>query len=100
AKFHDAFCKDLPEAEARVMAVTQKPLHNSVFEASVSDAAWKTIPSWFVVSSQDHAINPELERFYAKRMNAKTSQVEASHVAFLSHPQEIAKVIEGAAEGK
>src|SRR5215469_14771181 len=53
AKFHDAFCKDLPDAEARVMAATQKPLHSSVFEASVAAAAWKSIPSWFVVSQQD-----------------------------------------------
>jgi pimeloyl-ACP methyl ester carboxylesterase len=97
AKFHDAFCKDLPDAEARIMAATQKPLHNSVFEASVPAAAWKTIPSWFVVSQQDHAINPDLERFYAKRMNAKTSELPSSHVAFLSHPKEVAKVIEDAA---
>jgi len=97
AKFHDAFCKDLPDAEARIMAATQKPLHNSVFEASVSAAAWKTVPSWFVVSQQDHAINPDLERFYAKRMNAKTSEIASSHVAFLSHPNEVAKVISAAA---
>jgi len=99
AKFHDAFCKDLPEAEARVMAATQKPLAGSVFEASVSAAAWKTVPSWYVVSSQDRAINPELERFYAKRMGATTSEIAASHVAFLSHPSEVAKVIEDAAAG-
>jgi pimeloyl-ACP methyl ester carboxylesterase len=97
AKFHDAFCKDLPEAEARIMAATQKPLHKSVFEASVSAASWKTIPSWFVVSQDDHAINPDLERFYAKRMNAKTSELKSSHVAFLSHPKEVAKAIEDAA---
>src|SRR5262250_1688228 len=97
AKFHDAFCKDLPEAEARVMAATQKPLSRSVFEASVSAAAWKTVPSWYVVSSQDRAINPELERFYAKRIGAATSEIAASHVAFLSHPREAAKVIEDAA---
>src|SRR5262249_55239756 len=99
AKFHDAFCKDLPDAEARVMAATQKPLSSSVFEASVSAAAWKTVPSWFVVSSQDHAINPDLERFYAKRMGATMSEIASSHVAFLSHPKEIAKVIEDAATG-
>src|SRR5262249_57142240 len=92
-----AFCKDLPEAEARVMAAMQKPLSGSVFEASVSAAAWKTVPSWYVVSSQDRAINPELERFYAKRMSATTSEISASHVAFLSHPSEVAKVILAAA---
>jgi pimeloyl-ACP methyl ester carboxylesterase len=97
AKFHDAFCKDLPDAEARIMAATQKPLSGSVFEASVPAAGWKTIPSWYVVSMQDRAINPDLERFYAKRMGAKTSEIAASHVAFLSHPREVAKVIQAAA---
>jgi len=96
AKFHDVFCKDLPEAEARVMAATQKPLNSTVFEASVPAAAWKTIPSWYVVSSEDHAINPDLERFYAKRMGATTSEIASSHVAFLSHANEVAKVIEDA----
>jgi pimeloyl-ACP methyl ester carboxylesterase len=99
AKFRDVFCKDLPEPEARVAAATQKPVSGSVFEAAVPAAAWKTIPSWYVVSSQDQAINPELERFYAKRIGATTSEIAASHVAFLSHPQEIAKVIEDAAQG-
>ena len=78
------------------MAATQKPLSGSVFEASVSAAAWKTVPSWYVVSSQDRAINPELERFYAKRIGATTSEIAASHVAFLSHPREAATVIEEA----
>ena len=99
AKFHDVFCQDLPDAEASIMAVTQKPLASSVFEAAVPDAAWKATPSWYVVSAQDHAINPDLERFYAKRMRATTSEIAASHVAFLSHPKEVAKVIEDAWAG-
>jgi len=97
AKFHADFCADLSAGDARVMAVTQKPLNKSVFGASVPEAAWKTIPSWFLVSQDDHAINPDLERFYAKRMNARTSEVKSSHVAFLSHPDVVAKVIEQAA---
>jgi len=96
AKFHDAFCADLPAAQARVMAATQKPLHKSVFGSSVPEAAWKTIPSWFIVSKNDRAINPDLERFYAKRANAKTTEIAASHVSFLSHPNDVAKVIEDA----
>jgi pimeloyl-ACP methyl ester carboxylesterase len=99
AKFHDAFCKDLPAAEARVMAATQKPVNGSFFGATVADAAWKTIPSWYIVSSQDRAINPDLERFYAKRIHATTTEIAASHVPFLSHPQAVAKVIEDAAKG-
>jgi len=97
AKFHADFCADLSDADARVMAVTQKPLNKSVFGASVPEAAWKTVPSWFLVSQDDHAINPDLERFYAKRMNAKTSEVKSSHVAFISHPDVVAKLIEQAA---
>ena len=96
AKFHDDFCKDLSEADARVLAATQKPLNSSVFGASVASAAWKTIPSWYIVSSQDQAENPEVQRFYAKRMGAKTTEIEASHLSILSHPREVAKVIEEA----
>ena len=99
ARFRALFCADLPVADAKVAAATQKPLHNSVFGASVPVAAWKTIPSWYLVSQDDHAINPDLERFYAKRMNAKTSEVKSSHVAFISHPDVVAKLIEQAAAG-
>lgn len=99
ARFRELFCADLPVTDAKVAAATQKPLHNSVFAASVPVAAWKTIPSWYLVSQDDHAINPDLERFYAKRMNAKTSEVKSSHVAFISHPDVVAKLIEDAAAG-
>jgi pimeloyl-ACP methyl ester carboxylesterase len=96
AKFHDDFCHDLSTAEASVLAATQKPLSGSVFQASVARAAWKTIPSWYIVSSQDHTENPEAERFYAKRMDAKTTEITASHLVILSHPREVANVIEEA----
>jgi len=99
ARFRALFCADLPATDAKVAAATQKPVHNSVFGASVPVAAWKTIPSWYLVSQDDHAINPDLERFYAKRMNAKTSEVKSSHVAFISHPDVVAKLIEQAAAG-
>ena len=97
AQFRKVFAADVPAGDVAVMAATQKPLSSSVFTASVPVAAWKTIPSWYVVSKRDHAINPDLERFYAKRMGAHTTEVDASHVAFISHPLEIAKVIEAAA---
>jgi len=100
AQFRKDFAADLPAGDVAVAAATQKPLNSSVFTASVPVAAWKTIPAWYVVSKQDHAINPDLERFYAKRMHARTTEVDASHVAFISHPAEIAKVIEEAASAK
>jgi pimeloyl-ACP methyl ester carboxylesterase len=94
---HDVFAADLPESAARVVCATQKPVHNSVFGATIDSPAWKTIPSWYLVSRQDHALNPDLERFYAKRMGAKTSEINASHVAFISHPKVVARLIEQAA---
>jgi hypothetical protein len=96
-KFHDVFCQDLSAADARVLAATQLPLNASVFGASVSTATWKTIRSWYIVSSQDRAENPDAERFYAKRMGAKTTEIGASHLSVLSHPKEVVKVIEDAA---
>jgi pimeloyl-ACP methyl ester carboxylesterase len=100
AKFRELFAADLPVTETDVAAVTQKPIIGSVFGASVEKAAWKTIPSWYLVSQDDHAINPELERFYAKRIGAHTTEIKSSHVPFLSHPAEVARVIEQAAGAK
>jgi hypothetical protein len=89
----------VPAAEANVLAATQKPIIGSVFEASVGKAAWKDIPSWYLVTQDDQAINPDLQRFYAKRMGATTTEVRSSHVSFLSHPVEVARLIEQAAAG-
>lgn len=97
AQFHDVFAKDLSPTEANVLAATQKPLNGSAFNASVDQAAWKTIPSWYLVTQEDRAINPDLERFYAKRMGAKTTEIKSSHVSFISHPKEVTQLIEQAA---
>jgi len=94
---HDIFAADLPKSAAGVVCATQKPVHNSVFGATIDSPAWKTIPSWYLVSRQDRALNPDLERFYAKRMGATTSEINASHVAFISHPKVVARLIEQAA---
>ena len=94
---HAIFAADLPEKAARVVCAVQKPVHNSVFGATIPSPAWKTIPSWYLVSRNDKALNPDLERFYAKRMKATTSEIDASHVAFISHPQVVARLIEQAA---
>ena len=96
-KFHDLFAQDVSEAEARVMAATQKPIASAAFDQSVNDIAWKTIPSWFLVTQNDRAINPELQRFMAQRIGAKITEVQSSHVPFISHPNEVAKLIETAA---
>ena len=97
AKFRAVFAADLPKRETDIAAVTQKPIIGTIFGQSVPVAAWKTIPSWYVITTQDHAINPDLERFYAKRMKAHTTEIASSHVVFISHPREVAKVIAEAA---
>jgi pimeloyl-ACP methyl ester carboxylesterase len=97
ARFHDAFARDLPEADTRIMAATQKPINGKSFGETQPAAAWKTIPSWYIVSTEDRAINPDLERYYAKRIGATATEIKASHVPHLSHPKEVARVIEAAA---
>ena len=69
----------------------------SAFGESVPQAAWKTIPSWYIVAQDDQALNPNLERFFAKRIGAKTTEIKSSHVPFISHPAEVARLIEQAA---
>jgi hypothetical protein len=97
----DAFKKfgsDLPAKDALVAAAVQGPINASAFGAQVSVAAWKTKPTWYIVSSLDQAIAPDEERFFAKRMKAATTELKASHVSMLSMPKSVAAVIVDAAE--
>lgn len=80
-----------------VLPEQMKSTHVVLFGRGIPAAAWKNIPSWYVVSKNDHAINPELERFMAKRMGAKVTELETSHVSFISQPAKIAEIIEEAA---
>ena len=91
------FASDLPAAEARVVAATQGPINASAFGTKVSTVAWKTKPSWYIVCKLDGAIAPDEERFFAKRMKATTTELNASHVPMLSKPKEVAAVIMDAA---
>jgi len=96
-KFQSVFANDLSKEEASILSATQKPLAASIFGEPVKAAAWTNVPSWYVVSTQDNSINPDLERFMAKRMGAKIKELKSSHVSFISNPSEISKVIESAA---
>jgi pimeloyl-ACP methyl ester carboxylesterase len=93
----ERFGSDLPKDEARVAAATQGPIAASAFGAQVSGVAWKTKPSWYIVSKLDQAISPDEERFFAKRMKAKTIELKTSHVSMLSQPKAVAAVIIDAA---
>jgi pimeloyl-ACP methyl ester carboxylesterase len=84
---------DLPEAEARVLAVVQPPLPASTFADVIGQAAWEKLPSWYIVSTEDRVVSVELEREFAARMQAKTTELAAGHLSLLSQPEAVAKVI-------
>jgi pimeloyl-ACP methyl ester carboxylesterase len=91
------FAQDLPAQDARVLAAAQKPIAARCFADPAGPAAWKTLPSWFLVSTQDRMINPDLERFMAARAKATTIEVRSSHASPASHPMEVAGLILAAA---
>ena len=95
--FVEHIAQDLPPAEGRVAFATQGPINASAFGTQVSSVAWKTKPSWYIVSKQDGAIAPDAERFFAKRMKATTTELDTSHMAMLSKPNDVAAVIMDAA---
>jgi pimeloyl-ACP methyl ester carboxylesterase len=95
--FSADFAADIPPAESHYMAISQVPISTDSFTHKVMSPAWKTKPTWHMVATADRSINPDQERMMAKRAHAKTVEVNASHVAYMSHPKETAKLIEEAA---
>jgi pimeloyl-ACP methyl ester carboxylesterase len=91
------FAGDLPAAKARVLYAVQEPFHKELLAGKVTQAAWRSKPSWYAVSTEDRTINPDLERFMAKRMGATTIELKSSHLSLISHPKEIARLILDAA---
>jgi len=87
------FAGDLQEAKAKVLYAVQQPFQKSLLTGRTTQAAWRSKPSFYAVSTEDRTINPDLERFMAKRMGAKTIEVKASHLSLISHPDEIAQLI-------
>src|SRR6476660_2784442 len=98
AQFHELFAADLPGDRAAFMARSQVLNFADNFSATITTAAWRTKPSWMVVAGSDRTISPDLERWYAKRAKSHTIEVAgASHAVYVSHPKELADVIESAA---
>src|SRR6266481_5815824 len=98
AQFHELFAADLPADQAALMARSQVLNFADNFSATITTAAWRTKPSWMLVAGSDRTINPELERWYAKRAKSHTVEVAgASHAVYVSHPKEVADLIESAA---
>ncbi len=97
--FRADFAADVPKPLAQFMAISQAPITADSFSAKTTVAAWSEKPSYAVVSQGDRMINPELERFMAGRAKSRTIELRGSHAIFLSHPKEIAALIEKAANG-
>jgi pimeloyl-ACP methyl ester carboxylesterase len=97
ATFHADFCADLPAPLADFMAISQVGLSVKSAGAPATKPAWKSRPSFAIVATNDRAINPDLERSMYKRSGATVTELASSHVAYISHPAEVAAIIEKAA---
>jgi pimeloyl-ACP methyl ester carboxylesterase len=98
--FLEDFAGDIPRVKARVLYAAQEPFHKALLTGKTTQAAWHSKPSYYAVSTQDRTINPDLQRFMAKRMGATTIEVASSHLSLISHPDEIARLILKAAAGR
>ncbi len=98
AQFHEYFAADLSAEQAAFMARSQVFNFADNFKAVITTAAWRSKPSWMLVATKDRTINPDLERWYAERAKSHKAEVAgASHAVYVSHPREVADVIESAA---
>ena len=95
--FASDFAADAPKPVAHFMAISQVPISGDAFEAKATIAAWKQKPSYAVIATQDRMINPDLERFMAKRAQSQVIELPGSHAIFLSHARDVAALIEKAA---
>ena len=98
-KYHSGFCQDLPTEQANFMADSQLPTAVIAFTYKFTDIAWKKKPTWYIVATEDHSIPPDLERKMGKRTGGTVSEIDGSHLIFISHPDEVAKIVEAAANG-
>jgi pimeloyl-ACP methyl ester carboxylesterase len=96
--FVQHFAADVDPVRATAMHAVQQPIAGSTFSEAMGVPAWKSLPSWYLIATQDQAIPPDAQRMFAARMGATTTEVPASHVAMVSHPDEAAQLIKTAAE--
>jgi pimeloyl-ACP methyl ester carboxylesterase len=100
AVFHADFCADVPAAKAKFMSESQVLTAVKAFNTPITTAAWRSKPSWAMVSGSDRSINPDLERWMYQRANSQVVEVKgSSHAVYIGHPKEVAKLIEQAANG-
>jgi pimeloyl-ACP methyl ester carboxylesterase len=95
--FVNHFAGDVDPTHARVMYAVQQALASSAFTDIIAAPAWRSLPSWYLVAQNDEALPPDAERMFASRMGATTVEIPSSHVAMVSHPDEVVELIEKAA---
>ena len=98
AKYHADFCADLPQSEADFMADSQMPIAAAVFGYVFKDPAWRTKPTWQIITTEDHALPTGLQKIMGKRADSHITEIKSSHVVFISHAKEVAEVITAAAK--
>jgi len=96
--FVTQFAVGVNPVQARVLWAVQQPIAMSAFEDNMGAPAWKSLPSWYLVATGDRAIPPDAERQFAQRMGATTVEVDAGHLAMVTHPVDVVRLVEGAAE--
>ena len=96
--FVNHFAADVDPTSAKVMYAVQQPLAGSAFTDVMGEPAWKSVPTWYLVATDDQAIPPDAERQFARRMGATTVEVPSSHLPMVSHPKEVVELIESALE--
>jgi pimeloyl-ACP methyl ester carboxylesterase len=96
--FVNHFAADVDKQKAKVMYAVQQPLHTSALGEVMGTPAWERLPSWFMVAKGDQTIPPDAQRLFAQRMGATTEEIESSHVAMVSHPGPVVKLIGKAAQ--
>jgi pimeloyl-ACP methyl ester carboxylesterase len=94
--FVNHFAADVDRVKANIMYAVQQPLPLSTFAEKMSSPAWKSLPTWFLVATEDQVIPPDAERAFAQRMGAITEEIQSSHVIMVSHPDRVASLIEKA----
>jgi pimeloyl-ACP methyl ester carboxylesterase len=96
--FVNHFAGDVARAKARVMYAVQQPIAATAFNEVMGVPAWKSLPSWYLVATDDEAIPPDAERLFAKRMGAEVVEVPSGHVAMVSHPSDVIQLTQMAAK--
>lgn len=95
--YRNVMAGDVPPARVRILAATQQPIAASAFTGKVSHAAWRSKPSWYLVTEKDHALPPKVQRQLAHQIGARIKSVDSSHMSMVAHPQVVADLIDRAA---